>query len=349
MLHSLLDNQSLDGIKTHKHKLDTMSNKNVHNHGVGGVRKTRFQAVLFLLLALTAGLGAVLLVHLYLEQVHEHARARAVPDSATTPLVLATADIEIGAVLSKEHLEVVSWPKEYRPPDGFGSVEEVAGKPVIRELVAGTPILRRQLADPAHGDGLALLLAEEGTRAMTVSVDRVIGVFGFIQPGDYVDVITTMSPDKETKGALDTDPGRVSKIVLQKVRVLAVGEHIQTDRREPRQVQAVTLQVLPEESERLALASDYGRIQLTLRSPIDQTFVATPGITPLGLLLTEESALDDLFARTRDELEARRAARAPRPISRPRPPTIDRKEDEDAVIEMLRRGREVEARTIRRW
>jgi pilus assembly protein CpaB len=326
----------------------TMSNPTAENPSSRGARKTRLRALFFFVLALVAGLGAVMLVHLYLDQAREHARHGTVTAAATASVVVASTDIRIGAVLEAADLETVTWPEAHLPPDSFERVDQVVGMPVVRELVAGAPILRRQLADPEYGDGLALLLAEEGTRAMTVSVDRVIGVFGFIQPGDFVDVITTMSPDGETESALDTKPGRFSKIVLQNIRVLAVGEHIQVDRREPRQVQAVTLQVLPEESERLALASDYGRIQLTLRSPLDQAFVPTPGITPLGLLLTEESALDDLFAQTREELEARKAARTPQRAPRPRPVTVEPKEDPVPVIEMFRGGREVEARTLRR-
>lgn len=316
-------------------------------------RKTRVRAALFLALAIIAGLAAVFLVKVYLDQAREQS-ATAVTD--TEPVVVAASDLQIAEVIQPEHLQVVAWPEDHKPAGSFASPNALVGHSVEREIVAGEPILAAKLADPQRGRGLASIL-EEGTRAMTISVDRVVGVSGFLQPGDFVDVIATMSIDSETEEALDTKPSEVSKIILQNIRVLAVGEHLETEGRRPVEVRAVTLEVLPEESERLALASQ-GTIQLTMRSRIDQTLVATPGITPLGLLLTEGSALDDLFAETREKLAAAAEARAPQepqlPRSRRRAPRAqpapepEPEEESHSVVEILRGTRGVESREVRR-
>ncbi|MFU8829263.1 MAG: Flp pilus assembly protein CpaB [Phycisphaerales bacterium] len=326
-----------------------MSQSTHERPGSRVTRKARLRAMFFLVLALIAGAGAILLVQVYIDQLREQAGERTVAQADEVGMVVVSVqDLSVGTVLAPEHLQLLPWPKAYISPESFDAPDELLGEPVIREIVAGQPILRRQMADPGFGEGLSAILARNGTRAMTVSVDRVIGVSGFLQPGDFVDVIATMSPDPETEKALDTEPGRFSKIVLQNVRVLAIGEHLQTDGRRSREVRAVTLEVLPSESERLALAVDYGNIHLTLRSPVDQTLVVTSGITPLGLLLTEGTALDDLFAKTREELAAREAARAPPPRQRPTQPMPQPQRDEEPVIEMLRGSREVESRKLRR-
>jgi pilus assembly protein CpaB len=326
-------------------------------------RKTRIRATLFLVLALVAGSAAVFLVKVYLDQ----ARARtATAITDTEPVVVAARDLQIAQVLEPGHLEVVPWPEGRTPAGSYAKVEDLIGHSVESRLVAGEPILASKLADPERGTGLASIITE-GMRAMTISVDRVVGVSGFLQPGDYVDVITTMGVDKEIEEALDTEPARVSKIVLQNIRVLAVGEHLSTEGRQAVQVRAVTLEVLPEESERLALASLHGTIQLTMRSRIDQTRIATPGITPLGLLLTEGSALDDLFSESREKLaeaaaaaaeeqrqrQAAAAAAAARRTSARQPtraqpqPEPAAQQERPPVVEILRGTRGVEQRTLR--
>jgi pilus assembly protein CpaB len=117
-----------------------------------------------------------------------------------------------------------------------------------------------------------------------------VGVAGFVQPGDYVDVITTMGLDGETKKDLNSEAGTIAKIILQNIKVLAVGEHLATEGREPVKVKVVTVAVTPEQSERLALGSRHGRVILTIRPRIDQEIEATAGITPLKLLSPDEGA-----------------------------------------------------------
>jgi pilus assembly protein CpaB len=251
------------------------------------VSQIRVRALLFLLLAVGAGGGAVFLFKQYLDRM----RSTTAAATQTVPVVVAAMDVPIAARLEAKHLEVVQWPRAHMPAGTIGATADVVDHTLRTSVVKGEPILKERLADEKEGRGLAALLAE-GMRAMAVSVDSAVGVAGFVQPGDFVDVLTTMSPDADTVKVLGADPARMSKIILQNVLVLAVGEHLETEGSKPVQVKVVTLGVTPEESERLALAGQYGRLTLTMRARIDQKIAATAGITPVQLLSPDEGAAE---------------------------------------------------------
>jgi pilus assembly protein CpaB len=247
------------------------------------VRKIRLKAILFLILALVAGGSAVLLVRNYLKQ-----RGKAADGAvSTTPIVIASMDIAIATSLTKEHVTVTRWPTKHAPQGSFAATTTVIGRTVQQALLKGEPILASRLADEKAGRGMTALLAK-GTRAMAVKVDQVVGVAGFVHPGDYVDVITTMALDEETKKELESEATKISKIILQNIKVLAVGEQITSQGTKPVKVSVVTLEVTSGQSERLALASRHGEIQLTMRSRVDQQTIPTAGITPLALLAPDE-------------------------------------------------------------
>lgn len=243
--------------------------------------QVKVRAVLFLLLGVGAMVGAVVLVRAYLAQLQQEA---AVAAPRVRQVVVAAVDIPIATRLDPEHLKLVSWPADQVPETSLTDLKDALQKTVRQDLIKGEPILTGRLADENLGQGLAALLAD-GMRAMAVEVDAVVGVAGFVQPGDHVDVITTMQPDEQTRRALKDESGRMSKIVLQNVRVLAVGEHLTTaEGGRPVNVKVVTLGVTPKESETLALGSQYGRLQLSLRSRIDTSTASTEGTTPTKLL-----------------------------------------------------------------
>ena len=311
------------------------------------VRKIRVRAMLFLVLALVAGSGAVLLVKKYMDQMDQ---SRAAPVTVTK-VVIAAVDIPIGTPLELQQLKLASWPTDSRPAGAFGKVEDVVGKTIRQGLVKGEPVLAERLADETAGRGLTAILAK-GKRAMAVRVDQVVGVAGFVQPGDFVDVITTMAPDEETRRDLKQEAAKISKIILQNIKVLAVGEHMTTQGTKPVKVQVVTLEVTPDESEKLALASRHGVIQLTMRSRIDQEAIPTEGITPVALLAPDEgtkkdkpeeqvkSKMDDatrqwVAMRRKRRLEEERA-RAKKAEEKPAAP----------VVEVLR-GDKIEERKLR--
>jgi pilus assembly protein CpaB len=295
------------------------------------VSQIRVRAFLFLLLAIVAGGGAVVLFKQYLDRV----RGAGKTTGPVAHVVVASVNIPIASRLDEKQLALIEWPKESVPEGAFTALKDVVGQTVQTNLVKGEPVLKERLADEAEGRGLAALLAD-GMRAMAVRVDSVVGVAGFVKPGDYVDVLTTMSPDEETQTTLAEQAARVSKIILQNVLVLAVGEHLSTEGNKPVKVQVVTLGVTPEESEKLALSSTYGRLTLTLRSRIDQKLAATAGVAPVDLL-----APDDQVGTRVEPEKPRRTFRTQRVREEPKPAA-----PAAPVVEILR-GNKIEERTLR--
>jgi len=152
---------------------------------------------------------------------------------------------------------------------------------------------------------------------MTVKVDDAAGISGFIQPGTLVDVVVVIDP-REGSGMQDP----ISKIVLQNIKVLANGQNIDKpkDEREANSVKAVTLQVTPEQAEKLALASSEGKLQLVMRSQIDQGDEQTPGVNKRGLLSGERAtpAPEPGSLKSEQKTESkpvRRVSVAPKPVA----------------------------------
>jgi pilus assembly protein CpaB len=145
-------------------------------------------------------------------------------------------------------------------------------------MVKNEPVLGAKLASKEAGSGLPPVIPE-GMRAVSVRVNEVIGVAGYVLPGTRVDVLATASPTSQQQ---DT----TAKLILSNVQVLTAGTRMEQDQEKgkPMQVTVVTLLVYPEQSERLALASSEAKIQLALRNPLDQGAPETPGIKPAALL-----------------------------------------------------------------
>jgi len=298
------------------------------------VRKNRVRALVFFLLAGVAGLSGLALFVRYMDQIKKSLPAAA---ADTRPVVVAAMEVPIAMRLEQKHLRVIDWPRKHVPPGAFAKAEELLGRTVRQSILKDEPFLASRLADDKLGQGMAALL-DPGVRAMAVQVDSVVGVAGFVQPGDFVDVITTMSPDEDTKKTLENEAAKISKIILQNIRVLAVGEHLSTQGREPVKVQVVTLAVTPEQSEKLALGTQYGKIQLTIRSRIDQALAATAGVTPLNLLSPDEGAVKEKPVEP-VQIARRSGSRRERPEEKPSEP-------ESATVEIIR-GTRIEERKLR--
>src|SRR6476659_669105 len=199
-------------------------------------------------------------------------------NTPTQAVVVAAADLQLGAELKKEDVTVVQFPAGKTPEGTFAKPEEVLGRGLIVPIVKNEPILKAKLASKEAGSGLPPVIPE-GMRAVSVRVNEVVGVAGYVLPGTRVDVVATATP---TMNQTDT----TSKVVLANVQVLTAGTRMEQDQEKgkPMQVTVVTLLVTPEQVERLALASTEGKIQLALRNPLDQGAPATPGIKQAGLL-----------------------------------------------------------------
>lgn len=198
----------------------------------------------------------------------------------TQPVVVASADLQIGSEIKADDVQVLNFPAGQAPQGAFSNTSEVVGRGLIVPIVKSEPILVAKLASKEAGVGLPPVIPA-GMRAVSVRVNEVIGVAGYVLPGTRVDVVATASP---TQQFADT----VSKVVLANVQVLTAGTRMEQDQEDgkPVQVTVVTLLVTPEQAETLALASTEGKIQLALRNPLDQGAPQTPGIRPAVLLGT---------------------------------------------------------------
>ena len=195
-------------------------------------------------------------------------------------VAVAKVAIPLGTKIVAEQVTVVQFPKESTPEGAFDAPEKLVGRVAVINIGAREPITESRLAAEGSSAGLAAIIPE-GYRAMTVKVDDAAGISGFIQPGAMVDVVVTIDPQQDGG---HKDP--ISKVVLQNIKVLANGQNIDKpeNEREANSVKAVTLQVTPEQAEKLALASSEGKLQLMMRSQIDQGDEQTPGVNKRNLL-----------------------------------------------------------------
>jgi pilus assembly protein CpaB len=221
------------------------------------MRNKRFFIVL--VGALIFGVLAAVTVSKYLS------RAQAYTNNLTKVAVAKVA-IPLGSKIIPEQIMVVQFPKESTPDGAFDSPEKLAGRVAVMNIAPREPITESRLAPEGTAAGLSAVIPE-GYRAMTVKVDDAAGISGFITPGTLVDVVVVIDP---REGSGNQDP--VSKIVLQNIKVLANGQNIDEpkDERKAQTVKAVTLQVTPEQAEKLALSASEGRLQLVMRNQIDQ-------------------------------------------------------------------------------
>lgn len=235
-------------------------------------------------------------------------------------VVVAVATIATGTQIRPDQVKVEEWPKSIMPEGTFDDVAKVVNRVTVGEITIGEPILSARLAAEGSSAGLSAMIPS-GQRAMTVKVDEVIGVAGFITPGTYVDIVTTV-----TQTGMESES--TSRIILQSVKVLASGKRIEHRQDgEATEVNTVTLQVTPDQAEVLALASNAGKLQLVMRNTVDQDQIQTAGVDTPALFG------GDFIRRGRIGVGAAQAE--PRPAkqqaSKPAPPPPPQ-----AVVEVIR-------------
>ena len=232
-----------------------------------------------LVVAVFFGLIAAYGIFNFLRQQRQAAEALR---TQTQDVVIAAKDIPAGSTIAEAMLKdgtvrAIKWPKASVPAGAFGTPTEVIGKVNRVKIMANEPILESRLS--GEGAGLTVRL-EPGKRAMAVRVDEIIGVSGFIVPDDRVDVIVTTTPP----GVSDNKDARLSKIVLQNKRVLSVAQSTEQKDGKPQVARSITLEVSPEEAEKLSLAYQEGPIVLALRGVGDETEPKTIGSNKNDLL-----------------------------------------------------------------
>jgi pilus assembly protein CpaB len=230
------------------------------------------RAFVMLAVAMLAGLAAVVFASRWLVQTSS---------GAVTQVAVATDDLNLGEPISGAMVHTVSWPTNSIPPGAFTDPKALDGRVLRASLQRGEPVLESKLAPVGTKGGLSAVIGE-GHRAITVRVNDVVGVAGFALPGNYVDVIVNTQQEQNNRS--DTQQQSISKTVLEKILVLAVAQQVNRDDTAPKVVNAVTLEVTPDQAEKLDLARSVGTLSLVLRNQVDADTLATAGATKLTLL-----------------------------------------------------------------
>ena len=262
-----------------------------------------------LLIAIVAGLAAVVVAARWMQQQGGE-RGR---------IAVANIDIDMGGRITPEMIRMVEWPAASMPEGAVIDGTKLDGRVVITSVRRGEPIIESRLAPEGTKGGLSAVVAN-GKRAMTVRVNDVIGVAGFALPGTFVDIMVNTQEEGAQRGDRDRS---VSKIVLERILVLAVAQEADRDNTKPKVVSAVTLEVTPEEAERLDLARSVGQLSLVLRNQTETTAGKTGGATKdelLGLRQPQAPAVAPAAARQVQRPVVRQAqAPAPAPAAAPAP------------------------------
>jgi pilus assembly protein CpaB len=232
------------------------------------------RALTMLLLAIVLGLCAVLLASRWLLQQSGAGSAR---------IVVAATDVNLGQRLLPEMLTQADWPAGSVPSGALVDPGSLGGRVLKSSLLRGEPLTEAKLAPLGTLGGLSAVIAE-GKRAITVRVNDVIGVAGFALPGNFVDIIVNTQQDAKDGAAAPGKERFISKIVLERILVLAVAQEVNRDDTKPRVVNAVTLEVTPEQAENLDLARSVGTLSLALRNQVDPKPGVTAGATKVSLL-----------------------------------------------------------------
>jgi pilus assembly protein CpaB len=214
--------------------------------------------------ALVAGFAAV-------RYTEERPATMARPD-AGAPMVVAARDLPVGHLLTETDVQLIRFPANALPVGYISDMSSAVGRGLISEVRLNQPIIESQLAERGSGGGMPIIFPE-GMRAVSVRVDDIVQVAGFVTPRTRVDVLLTMQP---TEGNTEQT---FTQTILQNLPVLAAGQTVQRDENgQPMPVSVVTLMVTPEQGEKLVLAASQGRIQLALRNMLDVAPITTPGI-----------------------------------------------------------------------
>lgn len=225
------------------------------------------RGLLFLTLAILLGLGAAWSAH----RATSGSGPVIAAEVETVSVVVARLDIATASILDSTALTTTEWPREHLPAGALTATADVSGRVARRPIAAGEPVLESALYERGVEGGLGAVI-NPAHRAISVKVDSVVGVAGFVKPGSRVDVLATLRRVDREKAIPQ------SKVFLQDVRVLAIDQKLEEARDgKPELVNVVTLEVEPEQAELLIYAAHEGRLQLALRTPGDEHRLETHG------------------------------------------------------------------------
>ncbi len=227
------------------------------------------------IVALIFALIATLMLYFYLTKLEEDSKRK----EPTTEVIVAKMTIPVRTLITKDMLQIKLYRTDSMPATVFKSMNEVVGKIAKDTIYIGEPIIHEQIADKVYQKLHLAYTIPKGYRAITVQYNPVMGVGGFIQPGDYVDIIGTFTSNENS---LNQD---VSKLLLQKVLVLAVGEKTDVElTNEKKDIGTITLAVQPKEAEKITFTSEKGSIRLLLRPIHEDKSYTTTGASKDNIL-----------------------------------------------------------------
>jgi pilus assembly protein CpaB len=231
----------------------------------------KYGTLIALAVAVIFGIAAVILANKWMSTRVSDDTVVVKEQVPLTQIVIAGKDLSIGSLLSEDNLTMAEWPKANVPKGAFTDVKELVGRVIVTNVVAGTPLVAVGLAGEGSGVGLVAMI-DPGMRAMSIRVDEVVGVGGFILPNTYVDVISV-----DTQGRK-----RIAKTILKRIEVLAVAQTTFVEEGEPTLVKTVTMEVAPKQAEQLAEVINKGPIHLVLRNPSDLEEEPKPKVAKSG-------------------------------------------------------------------
>lgn len=241
----------------------------------------RYRPLAFFGLAVVLALLTSFLVFSWMQNEKNRLMAAPIPVNKNVQVLVANSDLAWGTKLTAEMTQLEELPPGVLPEGHFTSMESIKDRVLLVDIKRNELIIESKLAPLGTTNGGVAAVTDPNKRAMSVKVDDVIGVAGFIKPADRVDVMVTIEPEPNKQGHA------ISKMILENVKVLAAGTQMERKGKdeEPTQVQVITVEVDVEEAEKLALASTQGRLRLALRNPLNGERVLTKGAN-VGALLS---------------------------------------------------------------
>jgi pilus assembly protein CpaB len=225
-------------------------------------------------------------------------------------VVVAAKPLPLGRAISRDDVKLAPWPESSQLQGGFSKIDDVLNRGLIVAVSQNEPITASKLAGIGAGAGLPPTITA-GMRALSIRVNEVIGVAGFVVPGSRVDVMVTVRQD----------PGRITRVVLSNVLVLTAGTRFDQEQGkagQPIPSSVVTLLLTPEDAEKITLAQTEGDLMLTLRNPLDNVPTQTQGIRTAALM--GEPAPPPVVRQVQG---VQRAVARPRPDPKPQPPVAE--------------------------
>ena len=242
----------------------------------------RMRAFWMLALAILLGAGAVYLMQNWLENQVQPVivQEQKAPEIALTKVVVAGTALQFGNTLRREHLRLVDWPAATVPPGAFASFDDILSgdeaRVVLRPIEPNEPVLKTKVSG-FGGRAILSSIVAPNMRAMTIQINDITGVAGFVLPGDHVDILLTRE--------LGSVP--VTDIFLQNIKVLGIGQDANQNRQDPGVVRAITFEVTPTQSQKLVLAQRVGSLSLALRHTTNVDAVSPETISIRDLRIGE--------------------------------------------------------------